>query len=124
MSTAVLWTQRNGLRCASGSQANASAGTHQSKAILTAVPVTVCHPKVFNGTVKYTGYSINGKPCTMSLTEWWLIVDPSKGSLEKVNEILRDKGKKRLKHWPIEWEDADRSDPAFDKKKDMIRRCV
>lgn len=66
---------------------------------------------------------MGGKPCTMSLAEWWMVVDPTPTRLESVNEVLLDSGKKKLQNWPIEMKDADENHPEFESKKPMIREA-
>ena len=58
---------------------------------------------VYGNVVYAAATTIDDKPCTMSLCEWHIIENPTNG-LNDVNEVLREKGRKPVTYWPLEWE--------------------
>ncbi len=48
-------------------------------------------------------------PATMSVIEWYLVVDPSDAGKRELNKALARKGQKPIRNWPIEAEDVNRN---------------
>ena len=59
--------------------------------------------EVKNTTVQFKT-SEGGTPCTMSLVEWYFVVEPDDAGLDKVNmQLLKERPlEKPLPHWPLE----------------------
>ena len=65
------------------------------------------------GDVEFLGHKETDKwgkeyPATMSLIEWFIVVDPSEEGKRMVNEKLQAKDRKPIRNWPIEHDDVNR----------------
>ena len=71
--------------------------------------------KVSNVSIKFR----SGDAATMSLIEWFFVIDPSEPGLAKVNEKLPKE--KRIVCWPMELNDMDSTQPKFEEAKEFVR---
>lgn len=65
------------------------------------------------GDVEFVGHKTTDKwgkeyPATMSLIEWYMVVDPSDEGKNAINEQLQAKDRKPIRNWPIEHDDVNR----------------
>lgn len=51
-------------------------------------------------------------PATMSIIEYFLVVQPTDEGKRELNERLKSKGRPTIKNWPIEYDDVNRESKA------------
>ena len=78
------------------------------------------------GKVKFLGHKVEDRgkewPATMSMIEWYYVVDPSPDGLKIVNDKLAEKDRKPLRNWPMEVDDLDHDADGEHKPTTSVRR--
>lgn len=78
------------------------------------------------GDVDFMGHKVEDRgkewPATMSIIEWYYVVDPTPEGMKHVNTKLVDKDRKPLRNWPIEHDDIDHDAHREQKPMTSVRR--